>query len=111
VPPGWTPTKRSVDEKQESDYLENSEIVETQTDIGLSNNNTAHLDKRIKTAQQVAWAPSQLSVPPRKDWTNPDNEYTDPQSRTYTYYRDASECAGQHVYLIEDDFDVDHAVG
>jgi hypothetical protein len=90
--------------------LENSEIVETQTDLGL-HNNTAHLDKRLKTAMQLAWAPSQLSVPPRKDWTGPNNGYIDGQTNTFTYYRDASECAGQYVYIMEDDFDENHPVG
>ncbi|KAL2134442.1 hypothetical protein VTI74DRAFT_154 [Chaetomium olivicolor] len=114
-PPGWTSRKRAavnetaddndVDDGEATAHQGNVEIVTYHNDTETANHNK--LGKRFASSMK-AWAPSQLSVPPRRSWLNPANGYIDRNTETWRYLRHESECEGQYVYITEDDVDVNH---
>ncbi|KAI1854021.1 hypothetical protein JX266_001162 [Neoarthrinium moseri] len=94
-PSSWTPS-RSAD--QESiDQGPSNETALLPSEHGLW--------KRTEDFLK-GWAPSQISVPPRKIWLKTENY--DKIDKTYRYQRDSSECEGQFVYVIEDGIDDNH---
>ncbi|KAI9150631.1 Chitotriosidase-1 [Paramyrothecium foliicola] len=96
-PKSWSPSKRSATD----DWLED-ELSETASLNGTEN----ELEKRLENAYS-AWAPSMISVPPSETWDRPNGGYLTSQ-RTWNYRRHSSECDGQTIYVIEQDYESSH---
>jgi hypothetical protein len=87
-PDGWT-SKRSAETP-----------LDDAGDEMLSNYTSAQsklLHKRIEDSLS-GWAPSQMSVPPGVDWSDPASGFIG-TGQGWKYQRDASECQGQYVRL------------
>jgi hypothetical protein len=57
------------------------------------------------------WALGYISVPPRRNINAGSGRWLNLWTRNYKYQRDDSECQGQYVYVVENQFDATHPVG
>lgn len=78
------------------------------TAIAAANEHHA-LEKRAGvTDDRQSWALGYLSVPP--DMNVNSDEWSNALMRTYKYKREDSNCQGQYVYVVENQFDETHSV-
>jgi hypothetical protein len=69
------------------------------------------LDKRVARADmKQTWALGYIGIPPRKNINRLTSGWWSPFQRAYKYQRDDSECQGQYVYIVENQFDASHPV-
>ena len=93
-----------------------SHAVPFEAAVNLSDKGTAAdkhhtLDKRAGLADMKPnWALGYVGVPPRTNINGYGRGWWDPFGQTYKYQRDDSECQGQYVYVVENQFDASHPV-
>ena len=69
------------------------------------------VDKRDGLTEMTPnWALTYMSVPPRTSVMMEDSEWLEVETEYFKYQRDASQCKGQYVYVVENKFDTEHLV-
>jgi hypothetical protein len=69
------------------------------------------LDTRVARADmKQTWALGYIGIPPRRNIYRLASRWWSPFQKAYKYQRDDSECQGQYVYIVENQFDASHPV-
>ncbi len=75
------------------------------------NDTVSKLGERAAVAQyRPNWALGYLGIPPRTNVNNPYGIWINTFMQMYSYSRDDSECQGQYVYVVENEFTASHPV-